>query len=77
MEPEPARNVAWYHRPFWIVVLALVALGPLALPLVWRSPAFSPTGRWVATALILGFTLVLVWQTVLVAELVTKQLRIP
>ncbi len=74
---ESSRDVAWYHKPIWIAVLAVLVLGPLALPLVWRSPVFSDAGRWIATVLILVYTVLLVWQTIVVTELVVQQLQLP
>ena len=76
METPSRGDVAWYHKPIWVAVLALFVLGPLALPLVWRSPAFSTAARWVATVLILLYTVLMVWQTILVAELVATQLQL-
>jgi quinol-cytochrome oxidoreductase complex cytochrome b subunit len=55
-------GVAWYYKPAGIVVLTLFVLGPLALPLVWRSPVISPRGRWIGTGLIVLYTVALVWQ---------------
>ena len=37
----------WYYRPIWILVLAFLVIGPLALPLVWRSPFMSRPVKWV------------------------------
>jgi len=55
-------RVGWYYRPVGIVVLTLFVLGPLALPLIWRSPVISERGRWIGTALIVLYTIALVWQ---------------
>jgi len=55
-------RVAWYYKPVGIVVLTLFVLGPLSLPLVWRSPVISERGRWIGTALIVAYTVALVWQ---------------
>jgi len=52
----------WYYRPFWIAVLALTALGPLVLPLVWRTPRLDRTGKLIATLLVLGLTAYIGWQ---------------
>jgi len=32
-------QIKWYHKPTAVVV-ALLCIGPLALPLVWVTPAF-------------------------------------
>lgn len=50
------RFLAWHLKPFWIAVLALFALGPLALPLVWRTPRWGRNAKIAAAALILVYT---------------------
>lgn len=57
-------RVAWYYHPFWIAVLTVLALGPFSLYLVWRSPKLGLTGRWIATVLVLAFTVYLGFATV-------------
>jgi len=59
---KPGDDVAWYHKPVGITLLTIFVLGPLALPLVWRSPVIGPRGRRIGTALILAYTVTLVWQ---------------
>lgn len=49
-------HVAWYYHPFSLAFLALFLMGPFALGLVWKSPKFSYSGRWIATALIMAYT---------------------
>jgi hypothetical protein len=39
----------WYHRPFWVVVMLFVVIGPFGLPLLWKSPVFSRTMKIVLT----------------------------
>jgi hypothetical protein len=58
----PDDRVPWYYKPVGIVVLTLFVLGPLSLPLVWRSPVIGERGRWIGTTLILAYTVALVWQ---------------
>ncbi len=53
---------SWYQTPAGIAVLAIFILGPLVLPIVWRSPALSERGRWIATVLVLLYTVILGWQ---------------
>jgi hypothetical protein len=45
-QTPPAR---WYHRPFWVVVMLFVVIGPFGLPLLWKSPSFSRTMKVVLT----------------------------
>ena len=41
----------WYYRVPYVVTMLLL-VGPLALPLLWRSPYFSRLARWIWTAVI-------------------------
>lgn len=45
-------NISWYYHPAWIGVLAVFAMGPFVLPLIWRTPRLTTWGRWIATALV-------------------------
>ena len=50
------RSFPWYYQHWGIILLTFVALGPLSIVLVWRSPVLSRTGRWVYTVLLTAFT---------------------
>ena len=51
-------------------MLALTALGPFVLPLVWRTPRLDRTAKWIATLLVLGLTAYIGWQlSISVSEL--------
>ncbi len=69
------QDLSWYHTPVGIALLAVFVLGPLALPLVWRTPAFGRRGRAIATALILLYTTLLCWQVWVTVQIVLEQLR--
>jgi hypothetical protein len=45
----------YYTKGFVVAMLLLV--GPLALPLLWRSPNFSRTACWLWTVLVVGVAL--------------------
>lgn len=47
---------AWYYHPVWILFLALVAIGPLALFLVWKSRKMNRAAKIVMAAAILVYT---------------------
>jgi hypothetical protein len=53
--------IDWHYRPWAIAALALLFLGPFAIPLVWRSPYLARRDRWIATALIALYTLLLLY----------------
>jgi len=48
----------WYFRRSYVVALLLL-VGPLALPLLWRSPYFSRAARWGWTSLVTTVALLL------------------
>ncbi|MET0150989.1 MAG: hypothetical protein ABW298_00050 [Candidatus Binatia bacterium] len=72
---EDSPGLAWYHTPLGIALLAVFVLGPLALPLVWRTPAWGARGRAVATALILLYTAFLCWQVWVGVQIALRELR--
>ncbi len=49
----------FYYRKAYVVAMLLL-VGPLALPLLWQSPNFSRTSRWVWTVLVVGAALLFV-----------------
>lgn len=69
------QSAAWYYQPLWILVLALLAIGPLALPLVWRSPRMSRTEKTAFTTAILLYTAMLAWGLYRAAELAVEIMR--
>ncbi len=68
------RPIPWHYRPLGITLLTLLVLGPLGLPLVWRSPALDARGKWLGTALVLAYTAVLVWQVVVAVRYAVARL---
>ena len=48
----------YYAKSYVVAMLLLV--GPLALPLLWRSPNFSNGARWVWTVIVVGAALLFV-----------------
>lgn len=50
------KNVAWYYHPVAIALLTVFALGPLTLPLIWKTPRLEARGRWMASSLVAAFT---------------------
>lgn len=70
------KHSSWYHTPIGLAALALFVLGPLVLPLVWRSPALDSRGRTIATVLVLLYTGILVWQVWLAVQLALGQLGV-
>jgi len=60
----------YYRRPYVVAMLLLV--GPLALPLLWKSPHFSRTARWTWSVIVVGAVLMFIATPYLMSWL-TKQ----
>jgi len=50
----------WYLTVPGVLALLFFVLGPLALPLLYKSPKFSLLAKIILTILVLGVTLVVV-----------------
>lgn len=50
---------SWYHRPAAVLLMLFVVLGPLGLPLLWKSPAFPRWAKIGLTVAVLVYTLAL------------------
>jgi len=48
----------WYLTVPGVLALLFFVLGPLALPLLYKSPKFSPIAKILLTFFVLGLTLV-------------------
>ena len=46
----------WYYRVSYVVAMLLL-VGPLALPLVWKSPHFSRSAKSIWTTVVIGAVL--------------------
>ena len=55
LSPPPVSKKKWYFTT-GSVVLALLCLGPLALPLVWLNPRYKPLTRVFVTLLVIAVT---------------------
>jgi hypothetical protein len=53
--PKKVRPKKWYFAT-GTVVMALLCLGPLALPLVWLNPRYKPVTRAIITVVVLVLT---------------------
>jgi hypothetical protein len=63
--PMGERPSGWSESPWVVLPLLFVVLGPLALPLLWRSRQFTLVWKCVLTVLVAGLTVYLlcgVWQ---------------
>jgi hypothetical protein len=69
--PAPPR---WYYRPWAVLVLLFLVLGPVGLPLLWRSPSFSRNWKIVLSAAMAVYTVLLIDSTVVAVNLAMQRL---
>ena len=67
------RPKKWYFAT-GTVVLALLCLGPLALPLVWLNPRYKPTVKGIITVVVLGVTILCLYLMVLAYQQILGQI---
>jgi hypothetical protein len=63
--PGAARG-KWTESPWFVLLVLFLVLGPLGLPLLWRSRRISRLWKFLLTALMVGLTawiLGLIWYT--------------
>ncbi len=63
----------WYYATS-TVVIALLCLGPLALPLVWFNPQYKTTTKFVVTVLVIALTILFSYLTGYVYSNLMKQI---
>jgi hypothetical protein len=71
---SPGSRTKWYYRPAWVLVLLFVVLGPIALPILWRSPSFSRPVKVVLTVLVLAYMALFVDETIRVFRMITSEM---
>jgi len=64
----------WYHTTSTIVI-ALLCLGPLALPLVWLNPRYKTASKLVVTVIVVGVSILFCYLTVNTYLQLTKQIE--
>lgn len=71
--PRPRRDLAQSRG--MVLFLLFAALGPLALPVLWRSPKFSRAWKILLTLLVVILTAVVVWLLWYVIHRLVESLR--
>ena len=49
-------NSKWYASVWFVLLMLFVVLGPLGLPLLWKSPRFSKVAKIVLTVATVIYT---------------------
>jgi len=60
--PNSAKT-KWYYTTSTIVI-ALLCLGPLGLPLVWKNPRYKTSSKLIVTVIIIGVSILFCYLTV-------------
>jgi hypothetical protein len=53
----------WYYNTN-ILILALLVIGPFALPMVWKNPRYKNTTKTIITVIVLIATVVLIYLSI-------------
>lgn len=56
----PSSQPKWYYGKGFILLMLFLVLGPVGLPLLWRSPRFTPFWKVGLTTLVILYTAVLI-----------------
>ena len=67
--------VKWYYRPFWVLVLCFVVLGPFGLPYLWRSPRFSRGAKIFLSGCVIVYTGLIVVESVRLVQEVQDEMK--
>jgi hypothetical protein len=71
--PPPPLSKKWYFAT-GSVVIALLCLGPLALPVVWLNPRYKPLTRVLITLLVIVVTVLCMYLVAAVYQRTLSQL---
>ena len=68
-------KVIWYLRPVSVVLSLFFVLGPLGLPLLYKSPKFSRTSKIILTFAVVIYTFYLIFVSLEIAGELYKRLE--
>ena len=74
-ESSSPRKRGWYFST-GTVVLALLCLGPMALPLVWINPRYKISTRAIITVIVIVVTILCIYMSVNVYQRMIDQLTV-
>jgi hypothetical protein len=75
VSPGTPAAVPWYYRPFWVLILLFLVLGPFGLPYLWKSPRFSRAMQIGLTVCVLAYTGLLIGETIRVVQAVQHEIE--
>jgi hypothetical protein len=73
--PKEDEKVKWYLRPISVVLSLFFVLGPLGLPLLYKSPKFSRTLKLILTIAVFVYTSYLIFVSLEIARELYKRME--
>ena len=67
-------KIRWYLRPVSVVLLLFFVLGPLALPLLYKSPKFNKTFKIILTIAVIIYMSYFIYVSLKIAREVYKEM---
>ncbi|GEM_PF-6639017 len=59
MTMSPAPSNRWYYSLWFVLLMLFFVLGPLGLPLLWKSPHMTRGAKWLLTITVSAYTVAL------------------
>ena len=72
---QKPQSKKWYFAP-GTIVLALLCLGPMALPLIWINPRFKIMTRVIVTVIVVVVTILCIYMAVNIYQRMLDQLSV-
>lgn len=64
---------AWYYHPVWVLVSALLVLGPFALILVWKSRRMGYAVKWILATVIIVYSIYCLYYVYVVTVYIVRE----
>jgi hypothetical protein len=72
--PPDKETVKWYLRPA-VIVIAIIGVGPFAIPMIWISPVFKRWHKITLTVLTIIFTLWVVKSSIELYRILLREMQ--
>jgi len=72
MDQETKLQEKWYFKTYWLII-ALLCVGPFALPLAWFNPRYTRQKKIIITLVVLVLTYLSVVSTVKSLKLIVQR----
>jgi len=73
-DERPKPKGKWYFTNKWIII-ALLSIGPFALPMIWYNPNYSKTAKWILTIITFIATIILIVLFVILVGVLIEQYK--